>query len=175
MADNITAFRNGMKKARDMVMRKVSDKLFEAGQKLIQVAWDDKKFLGFTGNTQTSIAIGVYVDGHLTAYQTGLKNQQAPIRKKIQYNQRVFLNHPYEGNPRGIQGQVILTEEFGIDSSMRFLMYYRPKVIKGVGLVMVVGTEYAEFINGGVLGPLTSAYNAAPNIVWQTIEKGLKE
>lgn len=175
MADNITAFRNGMKKAREMVMRKVSDKLLEAGRMLIQVAWDNKQFIGFTGNTQTSIAIGVYVDGNLTAYQTGLKNQRAPIRKKIQYHQRVFLKHPYEGNPRGVQGQVILTEEFGIDSSMRFLMNYRPKVNNGVGLVMVVGTEYAEFINGGSLGPLTSAYNAAPNIVWQTVEKGLKE
>ena len=175
MADNITAFRNGMKQARDKIMRKVADRLFEAGQRLIEVAWKEKQFTGFTGNTQTSIAIGVYIDGHLTAYQTGLKNQRSPIRKKIQYHQRVYLKHPYEGSPRGVQGQVILTEEFGIDSSMRFLNYYRPKVSKGVGMVMVVGTEYAEFINGGALGPLTSAYNASPSIVWQTIEKGLKE
>lgn len=163
-----------MKATRARIMWNLSKRLLDVGYQLIEVAVKEKQFSGFTGNTQTSISVGVYMDGVLKAYQQGLKGQDGPRIRKIQRGKEVYLKNPYEGPPRAVTGKVNTTLEYGTESALKFLQGYKTKSSRGVSLVMIVGTEYAEFINIGPLGPITSAYNAARNLVWKDIVKGLK-
>jgi hypothetical protein len=64
---------------------------------------------------------------------------------KIRYGELVFLQNPYEGDARAVRGAVDVANEFGQDTSVRFLLEHKcPK--DGWGLVMTTGTEYSEFL-----------------------------
>jgi hypothetical protein len=124
----------------------VIDTLTNSGELLLAAVARNRTYTGFTGNTQTSYACGIYAHGVLknVVYQ---QNWSAPpVRMKVQKNQFVFLSRPYEGNPRGVRGAVDVDNNFGLATSLEFLRQYKGSVKNGWGFVITTGTEYSEFL-----------------------------
>lgn len=168
-SNNITV-QNTLKLARTQIFESLVRKCFAIGIELIRYAIKTKRFSGFTGNTQTSFAIGVYFDGQLRAYETGESFQRAPLRRKIRFGKTVYLRRPYEGRSRVVRGSVETTNEFGAETSVRFLKMFKPRITKGVSMCMTVGTEYAEYIalrTGASV--LSDARLRSEELVWHTI------
>ena len=62
---NRKVFKAGMKKSHRIIHTHVQDILSSACERLLADAVQSKEFQGFTGNTQTSYACGIYMDGKL--------------------------------------------------------------------------------------------------------------
>lgn len=121
------------------------DRLTDAAEELLVAVARNRTFVGFTGNTQTSYACGVYVNG--TCQNIVLQSNwlEPPKRLKVRHGELVYLENPYEWIPRAVRGSVDVDNEFGQDTSVRFLLEHKcPK--DGWGLVMTTGTEYSEFL-----------------------------
>lgn len=115
----------------------------------IQDALDHRGFISFTGNTVTSYTAGIYVKGSLENI-VYLSENRPPVRIKIQKGQFIYLDAPFEGEPRGVKGRVDATLEYGMDTSLKFLRNYRPSKKHLMALVVTTGTEYSEFLVTGL-------------------------
>jgi len=145
MRDNAKTLENGFAE----MQRKIEDTLFNslanaADALLLRVA-TTRQFIGFTGNTQTSYACGVYVNGKLEHVSVQRTWNSPPMRAKIRRGQVVYLSNPYEGVPRAVKGQVDTETDYGLDLSIRQLEEYKaPK--KGLAIMMTTGTEYSVYV-----------------------------
>ena len=145
MRDNAKTLENGFAE----MQRKIEDALFNslasaADALLLRVA-TTRQFIGFTGNTQTSYACGVYVNGKLEHVSVQRNWNSPPMRAKIRRGQVVYLSNPYEGVPRAVKGQVDTETDYGLDLSIRQLEEYKaPK--KGLAIMMTTGTEYSVYV-----------------------------
>lgn len=136
---------NGFASFGKAISKYVEDSLTDAAAELLMAVSRNRTFVGFTGNTQTSYACGVYVNGTCRHIIFQRNWMQPPVRMKIRYGELVFLSNPYEGEARAVRGGVDLNAEFGQETSVRFLMAHKcPK--DGWGLVVTTGTEYSEFL-----------------------------
>lgn len=156
--DNHKAFKKGMEKAKDLILNYLMDKLDSFGKYLLTNAQMNAKFQSFTGNTLTSIAFGLYENNNLIAYSF-IEGLKPAIRAKVQNGVFVYLQNPYEGEARGVSGQVAIDEKYGYQTSERILKELRPK--GGSGIIMTTGTEYSEFIEERGLNVLTDTFNNA--------------
>lgn len=137
----LSAFRQFDKQREDYIIKSLEDAARELLRKVVQT----RTFLGFTGNTQTSYACGVYKEGRLVSILEQ-ENWNAPIKRlKVRRGERVFLNDPYEGASRAVTGKVDVNNLSGLQTSRAFLKGFSCGK-KGFGLVMTTGTEYSEFL-----------------------------
>lgn len=142
---NKQVFANGFADFGKAINQYVIDSLTDSAEELLVAVARNRTFVGFTGNTQTSYACGVYVNGSCQNIILQQNWMQSPVRMKIRYGELVFLQNPYEGDARAVRGAVDVANEFGQDTSVRFLLEHKcPK--EGWGLVMTTGTEYSEFL-----------------------------
>lgn len=143
--NNKQVLANGFAEFGKAINKYVIDSLTDAAEELLIAVAKNRTFVGFTGNTQTSYACGVYVNGTCQNIILQQNWMQSPVRMKIRYGELVFLSNPYEGEARAVRGAVDVANEFGQDTSVRFLLEHKcPK--DGWGLVMTTGTEYSEFL-----------------------------
>lgn len=152
MDDNKKALEEGGRKMHAIVSGYLIDRISEIGINLLNDAVLSAKYHNLTGNTLTSLAVGIYSDGVLrriiSAVTTnGLKN---PTRKKL-----------YRGDGLGVvmvedydNGRIVPVKkyplietdgEYGLTTSKNFLSSYKPDK-KSIGLVMCTGTEYSDFL-----------------------------
>lgn len=156
----------GFKKAKQLISGHIYDQLVITADKLIDHAIANYRSpIGpFTGNTITSYACGLYVDGVLTDIRLGGEKMRAPVHVKIQKGEILTLEEPYSGGKRTISGKadIVLGDE-GMESSINFLThYYKPQVRKGYEIVMCTGTEYSVYQeNVWKSNFLTDTYKAA--------------
>lgn len=144
-AQNSRVIQKGFDDFSKAINKYVIDSLTDAAEELLVAVVRHRTFTGFTGNTQTSYACGVYVNGSCQNIILQQNWMESPRRLKIQYGELVFLNNPYEGEARATRGSVDTSQEYGQDTSVRFLLEHKcPK--DGWGLVMTTGTEYSEFL-----------------------------
>lgn len=171
--DNEKVIDNGFAKG----LRIIEDVLFNsfasAAEGLLKRVATNRQFIGFTGNTQTSYACGIYVNGRLVGVLVQHNWSMDPVRMKVQKGKVVFLNNPYEGRPRSVKGKVNIVEPYGLDLSVRQLEDYKaPK--KGLALMMTTGTEYSVYIEQAMsLDVLTNTFKDAAAIIernWRKIE-----
>lgn len=146
MANNRAALDKGFKKAKQIIFGHLYDQCIRLCDALVSDALNKKQFQSFTGNTITSFACGIYVDGSLNHMVASGENMQAPVHAKIQNGQTVFLKNPYEGEPRSATGKVnIVYDLTGMETSFRILQGLSPKT-KGLSIVMTTGTEYSTYL-----------------------------
>ena len=152
--------------------------LMDAADDLLRQVAKDKEFTGFTGNTQLSYACGVYVNGELK-HVSFQHNWNGPtIRMKVRKGKVVYLEEPFEGNPRPVKGMVDIVVNHGPELSLQQIEQFRaPR--RGVFLLMTTGTEYSTFLDEEVgLNVLTKTKENAPKIIernWKVIDKSLWE
>ena len=142
---NKSALDKGFKKAKEIIFGHLFDQCVRLCDALVNDAVQKKEFQSFTGNTVTSFACGIYIDGVLNYMVASGENMAAPVHAKVQKGEYVYLKNPYEGKPRGVKGKVdIVYDDNGMDSSFRILQ--RLKANKGLSIIMTTGTEYSIYL-----------------------------
>lgn len=162
---NAKALEEGLKKAREIAFEHVKQCLMDACDDLVDHAVHAKYgWQNFTGNTITSYAIGLFIDGKFVYYYSnnGIK---PPVRVKLKKGETVFLNPDYDGRSRSFTGIIDTDAGYGEPFSFEFLKSYKSHT-KGIELVMCTGTEYSSYIetvrNGNVL---TETFKNAQSIL----------
>lgn len=146
MANNKAALDKGFKKANQIIFGHLYDQCIKLCDALVRDALSQREFQSFTGNTITSFACGIYVDGSLNYMVASGENMAAPVHAKIQNGQTVFLSNPYEGQPRSATGKVDIAYDMtGMGTSFRVLQGMKPSS-KGLSIVMTTGTEYSTYL-----------------------------
>ena len=165
--DNAKVLRDGFNKGYKMIVDHLFKQCYELCEVLLAEVIKHREFMGFTGNTQTSYACGLYVDGKIEGILVQNNWSASPVRKKVRMGEWAYLRNPYEGSSRSVKGKVNVTGDFGLETSMKFLKGYRAK--KGyLQIVMTTGTEYSEFLEVvRNLDVLTGTYEAAKTILAQ--------
>lgn len=169
--DNAKVLENGFAEG----MRRIEDAIFnslaDAADALLLRVSTTRQFVGFTGNTQTSYACGVYMNGRLVHVSVQSNWSEPPRRMKVQKGRVVYLTNPYEGRARRVVGMVDIEEEYGLSLSLKQLEEYKaPK--KGIALMMTTGTEYSVYIEQSMsLDVLTNVFKEAPAIIERNWKK----
>lgn len=171
MNDNEKTLENGFAKAYRMIEDVLYNSFMDAAERLLVRANTNRQFVGFTGNTQTSYMAGVYIDGRLAGIVEQRENSQPPRRVKIRKGQTVYLTNPYEGWPRAVKGMVDTYDNYGTQTSLKFLQGYKAPP-KCISIVVTTGTEYSEYIEQvRHLDVLTNTYRDAARIIDQNWKK----
>lgn len=146
--DNSKAFDAGIKKARKLVKGYISDCLIKVCEDLVEDAIKSYRSpIGpFTGNTITSYACGLYINGSLVYYYSNGRKMKAPVRVKLAKGETAYLAPDYGGKQRRFTGKTDTDKGFGEDFSFKFLRNYKSKSKQGYELVMCDGTEYSSYI-----------------------------
>lgn len=173
--DNAKTLKDGLSKALKIIEDRIFTDLWDSGVQILKflgVIHPLQGWKGFTGNTQTSYACGIYMDGSLEGIITQDNWNDSPRRLKVRKGETAYLKNPYEGNPRAVKGSVDVSSDTGLETSIGFLHTY--KAPKGkVSIVVTTGTEYSEYIESARrLDVLTRTYMEAPKIVnanWKKI------
>ena len=166
MVDNRKAFDAGWKRAQRIINNYLYELVEHLCADLIDHALKEREYDGFTGNTQTSYACGIYYNGGLMGMAIAGDTMRKPVHVKIRKGERVFLRRPYEGKARSVTGRVDVDGQLGMDSAADFLSSYRPFIKKGFSVVMTTGTEYSEYLeNVRNLNVLTDTYQSSKGIV----------
>lgn len=161
MANNKAALDNGFKKAKEIIFGHLYNQSIGLCDALVRDALIKKDFQSFTGNTITSFACGIYVDGVLNYMVASGEDMAAPVHAKIQKDEVVYLANPYEGEARRTKGKVdIVYDLSGMETSYRILQGLSPTT-KGLSVLMTTGTEYSTY--------LESVYHL--NVLSDTAEK----
>ena len=162
MANNKAALDRGFKKAKEIIFGHLYNQCIRFCDALVRDALSKEGFQSFTGNTITSFACGIYIDGALNYMVASGENMQAPVHAKVQKGERVYLENPYEGRARAVIGKVDIVHDMtGMDTSFRILQGF-PVSTKGIAIVMTTGTEYSTY--------LENVYDL--NVLSATAEKG---
>jgi hypothetical protein len=140
-----TALDKGFKKAKEIIFGYLYDQCVSFCDMLVNDAIQKREFQSFTGNTVTSFACGIYIDGSLNYMVASGEKMASPVHAKIQNGQTVYLKNPYEGKPRSVKGKVnIVYDDSGMESSFKILQNL--KTGKGLSIIMTTGTEYSTYL-----------------------------
>lgn len=173
--DNAKTLKDGFAKGLKMIEDTIFESLWNSGVAILKFLGDIhplQGWEGFTGNTQTSYACGIYMDGSLEGIITQDNWHDTPRRLKVRKGEAAYLKNPYEGSPRAVKGSVDVSSDTGLETSIGFLQTY--KAPKGkVSIVVTTGTEYSEYIESvRKLDVLTRTYMEAPRLInanWKKI------
>ena len=171
--DNAKTLENGFAKGLRMIEDVIFNSLANAADDLLKRVATNRQFVGFTGNTQTSYAVGLYINGKLEHVAVQQNWKEPTRRMKVRKGQIVFLSNPYEGRPRRVEGRVDIEENHGLYMSLKQIQEYKaPR--RGVALMMTTGTEYSVYIEQNMsLDVLTLTFKDAPRIIernWKKID-----
>lgn len=165
--DNAKILRDGLKKGYDIIVRHLTAQLYDLCDRLLAEVPRHREFLGFTGNTQTSYACGVYVDGKLNSIELQQNWLTPPVRKKVGNGKWVYLRNPYEGRARSVRGKVDVDNMYGQETSVAFLRSFNAPRNR-LCIVMTTGTEYSVYLEQvSHLDVLTGTFEAAKVILAQ--------
>lgn len=146
VTDNGKIFDEGIRKAREAVWDHLYNILRGNVITLLHKAAVNREFQGFTGNTQTSYMGGIYINGRLVEILHERDYTDPPRMKKIPGGKSVYLRNPYEGSPRYMRAKVDTSNEYGSETSEKFLRSYKPKSKKGLAICICTGTEYSDYL-----------------------------
>lgn len=169
--DNFKTLDKGFSKGLQIIEDTIFNSLADAAEKLLIRVATNRQFIGFTGNTQTSYACGIYVNGNLEHVVVQRNWNTPPLRAKVNKGRFVYLTHPYEGFSRGVTGKVDIEDPYGQSLALKQIQEYKaPR--RGIALMMTTGTEYSVYIEQNMsLDVLTNTFNDAARIINQNWKK----
>lgn len=170
--DNNNLFDAGMKKAGEIVSGFIYDYLVRVCEALVNDAIEYKRgWSNFTGNTITSYACGLYIDGKFSYYYCSGDNMPQPIRAKLTEDEFVYLSTDYDGRSKGLRGTVKTDGDYGKNFSLKFLKEYKPACNNGFAIVMCTGTEYSTYLENRDYGNvLTDTFQMAKDILFSNLK-----
>lgn len=135
---------NGLMIAKEQIMAHLADIVGFEGAVIANRVLGKRSYSGFTGNAQTSYSAITYRNSRvLRDFSTG-DVQREPIREKIPKGKTIYLDEPYEGNPRSVTGRVGTDGKFSYDTLSDILR--QPVKKDGVTVRFAIGVEYGPFI-----------------------------
>ena len=145
VTSNRQAFIDGKKILDNLTREQFLLAFYQLGYTLIRDAEFQAEYRNLTGNTVTSLAFGLYVDGVLSDVVT--LDKESPMRTKLTKGDILRNFVDYDGNLRKYFSANVATDGgYGYDTSLTFLKSYRiPKKYK-YALVVTTGTEYSEYL-----------------------------
>lgn len=164
-------FDAGKKKMQAITEAYFLDRITDVGIKLLHDGVISARYHNVTGNTLTSLAVGIYNKRALariiTAVVTeGLRNATRPKLSRGD-GIGVIMVQQYESGkfiPIRKYGLMDTNGEYGLTTSVNFLKSYRPPS-DSIGLVMCTGTEYSDYLESKKgLNVLTDTYDYAESI-----------
>lgn len=150
--DDITLqFEKNLKQAQPMIDNHIIGEMRKFGTEMIDNIIPVKRgFKDLTGNTITSFAYGIYLEGNLVEVE--LYSGDPPVRRKLSKGE-IFDGVDYDGNKRYFIGTVDTNQSFGSETSISFLSKY--KTLNRYSIVFTTGTEYSELLESKGLNVLT--------------------
>lgn len=140
---NYKSIKEGALQAQKLVDNLMLDLFTQHGQFLLNDAEAQREYNDFTGNTFTSLAYGVYSGGALE--DVFFVNAKEAIHRKVYKGETITLSTTYDGRDNvTVVGKVGISDDFGIETSVRQLEQVCPK--GGRGVVITTGTEYSTFL-----------------------------
>ena len=142
---NRQAFIDGKKILDNLTRERFLLALYQLGYMLIRDAEFQAGYRNLTGNTVTSLAFGLYVDGALSDVVT--LDKESPLRTKLTKGDVLTNFVDYDGILRKrFYAEADTDGGYGYDTSLTFLKGYRiPKKWK-YAIVVTTGTEYSEYL-----------------------------
>lgn len=159
-------FKTGITLIREALLRIMRN----VARTFVHLACINKEYIGFTGNTQTSYAAGIYLWGRLeeVAFQSDFT--RAPVFRKLRKDEWKYLKAPYEGQARSIMGTVDVDDATGQMTS--FLILQSTQMPQdSISVVVTTGTEYSQYLETAAhLDVLTKTYKQAAGVMLENIK-----
>lgn len=173
MGTNTAALENGFNKATEIIRTRVIAGLRKEADKLALKAYDTYKspLMGFTGNTWTGTAVGVYDRGALVYYVSTktIANMPSAVRSKLKLGKTYFLSKPYGYIMDYSSGNRTFTPYVDTDGgnseqdAIKFLESNSPN--SKFAITVVNGSEYANYVENLMGGDvLIGTYHYAKNL-----------
>lgn len=177
MEDNAKVLEDAKKKINSVIGSYMLDRITEIAIKLLHDGVVSAQYHNVTGNTLTSLAVGIYYRGGLSRIITavvtqGLKNATRPKLSRGD-GLGVIMVRSYENGrliPIKKYNLIDTNGEYGLTTSVNFLKNYRsPRDV--IGLVMCTGTEYSNYLESKKgLNVLSDTYDYAESIAKMTFK-----
>lgn len=128
-----------------------------------------QEFRNLTGNTLTSYAFGVYVNGALRAMGFN-KDAKAPLRNKLIKDEIVYDFTDYDGNFRDyFRAEVDTDAGYGQSSSVQFLQSYKSRA--KYSIIFTTGTEYSAYLENSLnLNVLSDGVDYAASAILKSFQ-----
>lgn len=177
MEDNAKVLEEGKKKMGNIIDGYLLDRITEIGIRLLKDGVISAQYHNVTGNTLTSLAVGIYYKGGLSRVITavvtqGLKNATRPKLSRGD-GIGVIMVRSYESGkliPIKKYNLIDTNGEYGLTTSVNFLKSYKAPS-DGIGLVMCTGTEYSNYLESRKgLNVLSDTYDYAESISKMTFK-----
>lgn len=174
--DNRKALDKGFGTFKSMMRTQMLDCLTRSAYALLVDAETSKEYHNLTGNTLTSYMVGIYENGKLRRIVSILEADalRKPTSRKLTSGKGIAIVEDYDSGrfiPVKRYKLVDTDEDYGYNTSKRFLASYRPSVTKGFGIVMCTGTEYSEYLEASKrLNTLTGTFQIAPRTLLQNLK-----
>lgn len=177
MDDNVKVLEEAKKKINSVIDTYLLYRITGIGIKLLRDGVISAQYHNVTGNTLTSLAVGIYYKGGLSRIITavvtqGLKN---PTRPKLSRGDGVgvIMVQSYESGkfiPIKKYNLIDTDGKYGLTTSVDFLKAYKAPS-DGVGLVMCTGTEYSNYLESKKgLNVLSDTFDYAESIAKMTFK-----
>lgn len=143
---NSILFNEGMNKARQIVSDYIYGILVKCCDNLVSEGLRNKSgFRNLTGNTITSYACGLFLNGKLSYFVCSGDSMKQPVRVKLSKGE-TFKGISYDGEQRRFTGRINTDKGYGATFSYNFLKGYKSQSGKGFEIVMCTGTEYSTYL-----------------------------
>lgn len=145
MGNNISKqFDACLKNADRIVDEYIISQLEHFGDDMIDnVLPSQAEFRNLTGNTLSSYAYGVYLNGEVQTI--GMYSGEPAIRLKLVKGEELRGFEDYDGNIRSyFRADVDTDRKYGDESSHEFLSKYKPK--GKYSIIFTTGTEYSAYL-----------------------------
>lgn len=168
---NEVLFDEGMRKAKKLVSGYIFDVLTKCCEDLIQDALDNKSgFRNLTGNTITSYACGLFMNGRFSYFVCSGDSMKQPVRVKLAKGE-TFVGVSYDNQNRRFTGTIETDKGYGEAFSFDFLKRYKSESRKGFEIVMCTGTEYSTYLENVLNADvLTGTFQRAQNTLFKNFK-----
>ncbi|THC82914.1 hypothetical protein E7X23_24385, partial [Bacteroides fragilis] len=127
-------------------------------------------FRNLTGNTITSYACGLFMDGRFSYFVCSGDSMKQPVRVKLTKGE-TFVGVSYDNQNRRFTGTIETDKGYGEASSFDFLKRYKSESRKGFEIVMCTGTEYSTYLENVLNADvLTGTFQRAQNTLFKNFK-----
>lgn len=164
----------------EIVVKRLRIKAVNLARDIVDIAESSRTYTGFTGNTQTSYAVGIYQDGQLLQIICSGESMPPPVSPKVPRGELRVYKSDGSGNQKAVyEKQEVDRRVYGIanvngmsgeETARRILQNWTfagtpPKL----AIVFTTGTEYSKYIEArkqtGSAEAFSYAYHHAKDLL----------
>lgn len=167
MEDNAKVLEEGKKKMDVLIQKYLIMGAKKIASQISNVIRETGTYHNVTGNTRGSIAWGIYYNGNLLTYDTPYDREFTKRKTMVggEFDKSTKFKAPKDSKS--------YAHYYGFEASVEFLKSYYNPIAKGISIVFVVGTHYAEYLESRKgLVVMSDAYQFVKNSGTSLIDRG---